>query len=75
MMNAIEFQTTLTDAVVRVPNYQQFLNKPIRVIILDNSSSPKTPSRRDGFIHSLTHKPVTLPPGSSFLSRDEAHER
>jgi len=75
MMHAIEFQTTLTDAVVRVPDYQQFLNKPVRIIILDNSPSEKTLSHSDGFIHSLTQRPVTLAPDSSFLSRDEAHER
>lgn len=74
-MNAIEFQTTLTGAIVRIPDYQQFLNKPVRVIILDNSPSKETSSRSDGFIHSLTQRPVPLASGSSFLSRDEAHER
>ena len=74
-MHAIEFQTTLTDAVIRVPDYRQFLNKPVRVIILDNTPSEKSPSRSDGFIRSLTQKPVPLVSGSSFLSRDEAHER
>ena len=75
MIHAIEFQTTLTDAVVQVPDYQQFLNKPVRVIILDNSPSDKTPSHSDGFIRSLTQRPVTLSSNSSFLSRNEAHER
>jgi len=70
-MNAIEFQTTITDSFVQIPNYERLANKQVRIIILDNSpSSTKQKSQR--FIDKYTHNPISLAKNIDFLTKDEA---
>ena len=42
-MQAIEFETDVTDEYIRLPNYESLKNKHIRVIVLaEDSAEPKT---------------------------------
>jgi len=73
-MNAIEFQTTITNSFVQIPNYEAFENKQVKIIVLDATPSlPKLES--NGFISNYTKNPVSMEKNTDFFTRDEANER
>ena len=73
-MNAIEFQTTITNSFVQIPNYEEFENKQVRIIVLDATSAlPKKESK--GFISKYAENPVSIEKNTHFFTRDEANER
>ncbi len=73
-MNAIEFQTTITNSFVQIPNYEEFENKQVRIIVLDDTPTlPKQGNK--GFIDSYAKNPVPIANNTHFLTRDEANER
>ncbi len=73
-MNAIEFQTTITNSFVQIPNFEKFENKQVRIIVLDTTSAlPKQANK--GFISNYAKNPVSVANNTHFLTRDEANER
>ena len=72
-MHAIEFQTTITDSFVHIPDYKAFENKQVRVIILDTTLDRS--DQKSSFIERYTRHPVPVSDSTVFLSREEAHER
>jgi len=73
-MNAIEFQTTITNSFVQIPNYEEFENRQVRIIILDNT--PALPKQESGgFIAKYTANPISIANNTDFFTRDEANER
>jgi len=73
-MNAIEFQTTITNSFVQIPNYEEFENKQVRIIVLD--ATPILPKQESkGFISNYAENPVSIEGNTHFLTRDEANER
>jgi hypothetical protein len=74
LMNAIEFQTIITDSFIQIPNYKEFENKQVRVIVLDATTAlPK--KGHNSFIAQHIKNPVSITNNVDFLSRDEANER
>ena len=74
-MNAIEFQTTIKNSFIQIPNYEAFKNKPVRIIVLDESSTQNTKKKTSNFIAKYSQNPIALNKHTAFLSRDEANER
>ncbi len=74
-MNAVEFQTTIKNSFIQIPNYEAFENKPVRIIILDESTTQNTQKKTSNFIAKYSQNPITLNKHTTFLSRDEANER
>ena len=73
-MNDIEFQTTITNSFVQIPNYEEFANKQVKIIILD--ATPALPKQENkGFIDKYTKNPVSIENNTDFFTRDEANER
>jgi len=73
-MNAMEFQTTITNSFVQIPNYEEFANKQVKIIILD--ATPALPRQEHkGFIDKYTKNPVSIAENKDFFTRDEANER
>ena len=68
-MHAIEFQTTITDSFVHIPDYKTLENKQVRVIILDITQD--RPNQKSSFIEYYTKHPVSVPETVTFLSRRE----
>lgn len=69
ILEAIEFQASVKDGVIRVPAaYRERLTRPVRVILLTESE----PERED-LINQLLLKPRKAK-GFRPLSRDAAHE-
>ena len=74
LMNAIEFQTIITDPFIQIPNYKEFENRQVRVIVLDATDTlPK--KNHHSFIAQHIKNPVSITNNIDFLSRDEANER
>jgi len=74
-MNAIEFQTTIKNSFVQIPNYEEFENKQVRIIILDESTTQNTQKKTSNFIAKYSQNPIDIDNTTTFLSRDEANER
>ena len=74
-MNAIEFETTITNSFIQIPNYKEFENKQVKIIVIDNTASIPTQEDKNDFIESLTKKPRHISLNTVFFSRDEANER
>lgn len=74
-MNAIEFQTTITNSFVPIPNYKEFENKQVKIIVIDNSASLPQQQNKHSFIALLTQKPIHISSDTAFYSRNEANER
>ena len=74
MMNAIEFQTTITNSFVQIPNYEEFENKQVRIIVLDATATlPK--QEHKNFISRYAKNPIAMDNDVDFFTRDEANER
>jgi len=73
-MNAIEFQTTITNSFVQIPNYEEFENKQVKIIVID-ATPTSSKKNTNGFIHQYSENPVSINDDILFLTRDEANER
>lgn len=73
-MYATEFQTIIKDSSIQIPDYENFKNKKVRVIILETESD-KHVLNKDDFISRITTKPKHVSSDVEFLSREEANER
>lgn len=70
-MHAIEFVASVEDGIIKVPKqYQNQLQEKFRVIILQDTPTEKTPSKRK---KSLTA--VQIATKNIHFNRDEANER
>lgn len=75
-MYATEFQTVIKDSYIKIPNFEHFRNKEVRIIILDiKPSSTVENNEVEDFIDYLIKNPVDMPKNTKFLSREEANER
>ncbi len=74
-MYATEFQTIIKDSHIKIPDYENFKNKEVRVIILDSSTETDQTIKQDDFIEQLIRKPRHISSDIDFFSRDEANER
>ena len=73
-MYATEFETIIKDSTIKIPDYENFKNKQVRVIILETECEHREPDS-DDFISQLTANPRHIASDMAFLSRDEANER
>lgn len=75
-MYATEFQTIINDPYVKIPEYESFKGKEVRIIVLNmDKRVNKIQEKQEDFIDYLINNPVDLPKDAKFLSREEAHER
>ena len=75
-MYATEFQTVIKDSYIKIPDFEHFKNKEVRIIILDIKPSDAEENVEDkNFIDYLINNPADMPKDTKFLSREEAHER
>jgi len=74
-MNAIEFQTTITDSFVQIPNYKEFKNKQVKIIVIDNSiHAPIKNNTNQKSIDTLFDQ-FSIDMQSFLFDRNEANER
>jgi len=73
-MHAIEFQTTITNSFVQIPNYEEFANKQVRIIVLDATATSTKHEHKD-FIAKYAKNPISIANDVNFFTRDEANER
>ncbi len=73
-MYATEFKTTIKGSTVQIPDYENFKNKQVKVIILESDEN-KNVIKKDDFISKMIKEPKHVPAGLKFMSRDEANER
>ena len=71
-MNAIEFQTTITNSFVQIPNYEEFENKQVRIIVIDNTN---TYTSKDSSKIDKVFDKFNLDVNAIDFNRDEANER
>ena len=71
-MNAIEFQTTITNSFVQIPNYAEFENKQVRIIVIDNTN---TNTSYDSSKIDKVFDKFNLDVNAYTFNRDEANER
>ncbi len=75
-MYATEFQTVIKDSYIKIPDFEHFKNKEVRIIILDIKPSSTTGLiEAEDFIERSIKNPKHISEDVSFLSRDEANER
>ena len=74
-MNAIEFQTTITDPFIQIPNYKEFENREVRVIVLDTMQSVKKKKINDTDQIDSVFDRYSLDVASYHFDRDEANAR
>ena len=74
-MYAQEFQTTITDPYITIPDFERFKNKQVRIIILDTNTKAAIANNRDDFIANASNHPKKVSHDLHFLSRDDAHAR
>ena len=74
-MNAIEFQTVIKNSFVQIPNYEEFKDRQVRIIVLDETSTKERETKKSNFIDKFTKSPREVQKEIKFLSRDEANER
>jgi len=74
-MYAQEFQTTITDPYISIPNFEQFKNKQVRIIILDTNTKTAISNNSNDFIANASNHPKKVPLDLHFLSRDDTHAR
>jgi len=74
-MYATEFQTTITNQYIQIPNFERFKNREVRIIILDTISNNIDKIKENDFISRMTKRPKKISANTKFLSRDEANER
>ncbi len=77
-MYATEFKTIIKGLMIKIPDYEHFKNKSVRVIILEEEPEEqnilKMPDKED-FISRLSKSPRHVPSDIVFLSRDDANAR
>jgi hypothetical protein len=70
MMHAVEFQATIKDGIIEIPEeYRDELGEQVRVIVLSNEKSS-----RPNLIDQLLERPWQIE-GLKPLTRDEIYER
>jgi hypothetical protein len=70
MMHAVEFQATIKDGIIEIPEeYRDELGEQVRVIVLSNEKSLKP-----NLIDQLLERPWQIE-GFKPLTRDEIYER
>jgi len=74
-MNAIEFQTTITEPFIRIPNYKEFENRQVRVIVLDTMQSDTNKSIHKTDQIDRVFDRYSLDIASYQFDRDEANAR
>ena len=73
-MYATEFKTIIKGSSIQIPDYENFKNKQVRVIILE-SEPEQQELKKDDFISRITTKPKHVSSDVEFLSREQANER
>jgi len=71
-MHTVEFKTTITDSFVQIPNYKEFENKQVKIIILDISTDMN--SKKVSKIDALFDK-FQVDMKNFTFDRDEANAR
>ncbi len=72
-MHAVEFRTVVKDAVIHVPRHEKLENKPVRVIILDESHPSYDVNEKQSSSLDALFDRYQLEVGA--LDREEAHAR
>ena len=64
----MEFNTTINNDYIKIPNYEKLKGHKVKVILIDNNSS-------NDFIEYFVNNPISLSKDVKYLSREEANER
>lgn len=71
-MYATEFKTVIHDPYVKIPEFERFKDRAVRIIILEER--PEEPNV-DDFIDKITAAPKHVEPGTTFMTREDANAR
>ncbi len=74
-MNATEFQTVIDDPYIKIPDYENFKGRRVRIIVIGVDKRESADDRDGDFIDYMVSHPVDLKDATKFLSREEANER
>ena len=74
-MYAQEFQTTITDPYITIPDFKRFKNKQVRIIILDTNTESTAANSGNDFITHASNHPKKVSHDLHFFSRGDAHAR
>lgn len=71
-MYATEFKTVIHDPYIKIPEFERFKDREVRVIILEEP--PKEQSAGD-FIDRMTASPKHVGPEMPFMTQEDANAR
>ncbi len=76
-MYAIEFETSIQNGIVQIPNvfHKLYFNTKAKIIIMIEDDAVVVTSKKPDFIEMLTNNPRHLDESTDFLSREQANER
>jgi len=72
-MYATEFQTIAKEPYIKIPEFEKFKDKKIRVVVIDIDKQEEKNDSTD-FIEKLIKNPIDFPKDFKF-DREEANER
>jgi len=72
-MYVTEFKTIIDEPYIKIPEYEKFKGKEVRVVLLDLQNSKKKDKKED-FFDKIVKNPKHIK-DVTFLSREEANER
>ena len=72
-MYAAEFKTIIDEPYIKIPEYEKFKGKEVRVVLLDLKNSKKRDKKED-FFDKIVKNPKHIK-DVTFLTREEANER
>ncbi len=74
-MYATEFQTIIKDSYIKIPEFERFKNREVKIIILEINQRENNKTQAEDFITKSVKYPKHIPDNIQFLTRDEANER
>ncbi len=74
-MEAVEFKTVVDNPYIKIPDFEKFKGKRVRVVLFDlNSDTNFQKAKKIDFFDKVTQNPKHIK-NINFFSREEAHER
>ena len=72
-MYATEFKTVIDEPYIKIPKYEKFKGKEVRVVLLHIENEKKREKKED-FFYNIIKNPKHIK-DVTFLTREEANER
>ena len=71
----MEFNTTINNNYIKIPNYEKLKGHKVKVILIDNTDTILDNKKDFDFIEYFSNNPIELAEDVKYLSREEANER